>query len=111
MKKKYDIKQVGTEITKIKPEMENMLKMLGEGKDFINYIRVELQKCVSTDDLIKALAIISYTIHNTEFCGNDLVLIEDIKDTQAISTMAYESGHEDFASNLIGFSHALHFVE
>ena len=109
--KKYDIKQVGTVLKQIKPEMELMVKTLGEGSDFINYVRSKLQECIAADDLIKALAIIDYTIHNTDLYGKDLVLVKDTEDTLAITTIAYEADHNEFASNLAGLCSALHFID
>ena len=76
----------------------------------MNSLREKLKGCMLEGDIIKALAIIDYTIGNTDIIAEDLIILNQ-EDPNSILNIASNKGYDDFAFTLIGFCKTLHFIE
>ena len=80
--------------------------------DLIPIIRSELVKTIEKDDFAKAIAIIQYTLQNTDLRESDLALINSNNEYKAVINIAYEDyNNTDFGLELLGAWHALDFID
>ena len=89
-----ELSEVGSMINKFDDNADN--------KQLTDYIKSKIQECVIKDDLIQALAIVDYSLHNT------CVGYEGLKFIYNDDT--YLSGYDDFAIEFIGHCEALHYI-
>ena len=110
-KKIYDMSSLAEKIQAIEDDIGSIIKKTAD-HDLIPIIRSELTKTIEKDDFVKALAIIQYTLQNTDLTGNDLVLIKSNNEYKSIINMAYEDyNNADFGLELLGAGHALGFID
>ncbi|MFY9590185.1 hypothetical protein [Rickettsia endosymbiont of Halotydeus destructor] len=100
----YDLELVGPKIAEIKPQMESELENFSNDKKKIEYVKTKLFECISSDDIITALAIINCAIGVTGISAREF-------DLHCIEKKAYADFHGDFALSFIGCCEALHYFD
>lgn len=102
------LKHLGEKITQVEEEMGSIVSAMKDKNNLIGYITAKLQECMAQNDVLKALAIVDYCIHNTDISSTDLSFLTT---NDNIYQVSHEKGHDNFEIEFLGFCEALHYTE
>ena len=101
------LKDFGNQVTAVEKELGTIISSMSKN-DVISYIKGQLPICMAKNDIVKALAIVDYCIHNTDISSADLSFLTT---DDNIYQMSHEKGYDDFEIEFLGFCEALHYIE
>lgn len=102
------LKDFGEKIEEVEKEIGATVTAMRDKNTLISYIVGKLQDCMVQNDVVKALAIVDYCIHNTDISTADLSFL---KADDNIYQVSHEKGYDNFEIEFLGFCEALHYVE
>ena len=107
---KISLKEFPTKLKEVYPEMEELLSRYSDGGKQVGAIKAKLVECIRANDLVKALAIIDYVVHDTEISAKELDL-EDVDSQASIAFIAHEQGLGESYEDFINLCGAFHYME
>jgi len=102
------LKNFGEKIEEVEKEIGSTVSSIKDKNSLIGYIIGKLQDCMVQNDVVRALAILDYCIHNTDISSADLTFLTT---DDSIYQVSHEKGYNDFEIEFLGFCEALHYTE
>lgn len=102
------LKNFGEKIEEVEREIGETVGAIKEKSSLISYMKGKLQECMVQNNVLKALAIVDYCIHNTDISSSDLSFLTT---DDSVYQVSHEKGYDNFEIEFLGFCEALHYTE